>query len=436
MATVLTRTRGILGLVGPHVDGIARATLEQNDEVGGLQFHAPYHITVFTKAELRELPLDQIEGLKPDVRHIFSAGMGGDKITGIYFVVIIWAAGQQLRKQVGLPPKQFHITLSVHDDHETDKGIDSVLPGKLPVAPTPEFLDHLAFTLHNAGESQKALPYCVYLVRAIPESHRGFLRLADAAIWVGQNKLAMLSYACAFKRADSQKIKDYCVKKLVDCSKKTEWGSLMQEHELLQLPDELSSLLLHPWSVELRTLLSDMSVVPTLQLEPRQSLLIPATSGMQKLPRFFRWLTPYHIAVMSTPRHENDIAALASPHLEIRHVLTLTEEEPLPSSWFKGKDITNTYLPIPNYHPPSIEQMDLIMRLVEDETKVPLLIHCGGGKGRAGTVAACYLAAYGFSKPRPNQTHPEMSATDAVSTLRALRPGSIETAQQEAFVSK
>jgi hypothetical protein len=49
-----------------------------------------------------------------------------------------------------------------------------------------------------------------------------------------------------------------------------------------------------------------------------------------KLLRWFRWLISYHLAIMSTPRHEEDIAALASPHLGICHVLTLTEEEPLP----------------------------------------------------------------------------------------------------------
>jgi atypical dual specificity phosphatase len=84
---------------------------------------------------------------------------------------------------------------------------------------------------------------------------------------------------------------------------------------------------------------------------------------------------------MSTPRNKSDIAALASPHLGIRHILTLTEETPLQKSWFAGIAIRNTFLPIPNSRPPSIEQMDLIMRLMEDEDNLPLLVHCGGGKG-------------------------------------------------------
>ncbi|OBZ68572.1 Dual specificity protein phosphatase 23 [Grifola frondosa] len=80
--------------------------------------------------------------------------------------------------------------------------------------------------------------------------------------------------------------------------------------------------------------------------------------------------------------------------------------------------------------------MDLVMRLLDDADNLPMLIHCGGGKGRAGTVAACYLVAYGFAKPQPNRREPRMTAKEAISALRAIRPGSIETEQQEAFISK
>ena len=139
---------------------------------------------------------------------------------------------------------------------------------------------------------------------------------------------------------------------------------------------------------------------------------------------------------MISDSDKTDISALASSHIGIRHVLTLTKESPLPKEWFAGKNITNTYLPIPNFQPPSIEQMDIIIRLIQNKDNVPLLIHCGGGKGRAGTVAACYIATYGFAKARDDLDHPTMSASEAVTILRSIRPGSIETSQQESFVSK
>ncbi|KAL0564426.1 hypothetical protein V5O48_017619 [Marasmius crinis-equi] len=320
-----------------------------------------------------------------------------------------------------------------------DKGIGSLLSGQFPDDPSPDFLDHLAFTLHLSAQYTKAQTYAVRLAVSLPDSHRGYLRLADSAYSNAQYKLALLSYARSYDHAQDEKVRTYCLKRLAACSKHTEWGCVFQEFEVNQLLDEVASALAEPWSLQLHAALSDNPPVPTLCLEPRDHLYLPILSGnstpqFSKLPRFFRWMIPSHLAVMSTPRKESDISLLSS--IGIKHVLTLTEETPLPEAWFANKPIINTFLPIPNYHPPSIEQMDLIMRLMEDESKLPTLVHCGGGKGRAGTAVACYLAAYGFNKPNPLQDHPEMSAQEAISTLRSLRPGSIETSQQEDFVSK
>lgn len=442
MAATLTYTRGVLALVGPLVEELAReGQLQAHSITNDVTLNAlqPYHITLFTKAELRDLPRERVENLQPDVRHIFSAGVGGNRESRVFYVVVIWAAGQQLRRQLGLSPKQFHITLSANDNHEIDKGIDSLFPNQFPAHPATEFLDHLAFTLHASGNHQRAREYAIQLILREPDVAKGHLRLADSALGDLLHKLAMLAYAGAHKRAEDEKVQTYCIKKLIDCSKATEWGPVFQEQEILQVPEEVKSYLLEPWSVSLREALGDKAIAPTLHLASRDSLFIPAVTtdnGFYKLPRFFRWLIPHFLAIMSTPRCEDDITALASPRLGIRHVLTLTEETPLPQSWFHGKPITNTYLPVPNYQPPTIEQMDLVIHLLSDRSKAPTLIHCGGGKGRAGTVAACYIVAFGFGQPQFNMSQPTMSATDAIQTLRSIRPGSIETSQQEKFVSQ
>ena len=59
-------------------------------------------------------------------------------------------------------------------------------------------------------------------------------------------------------------------------------------------------------------------------------------------------------------------------------------------------------------------------RLVAEGGRV--LVHCRGGLGRAGTVAACLLVELGVA-PR-----------DAVRRVRAARPNAIETAAQERYV--
>ncbi|KZP15643.1 phosphatases II [Athelia psychrophila] len=269
------------------------------------------------------------------------------------------------------------------------------------------------------------------------QSYKGYLRYADVALRLYRSKESMLAYGCAFQNTDEPKVKSYCLKQMAQCSRFSEWGCVFTGDEMKNIPSDLLSHIVAPWNTELRTAVTDFDLSPTLSLPSKEALFLYSDMQppFQKLPRFFRWLVPFQFAIMSTPRDGHDISLLNSPHLRIRHVLTLTEEEPLPRAWFTGTGIKHTHLPIPNEHPPTIEQMDLIMRLFEDDA-LPLLVHCGGGKGRAGTVAACYLVAYGFRKPDGDSRQPVMSANEAIAALRAIRPGSIETSQQEAFVLK
>ena len=42
-------------------------------------------------------------------------------------------------------------------------------------------------------------------------------------------------------------------------------------------------------------------------------------------------------------------------------VVTLTEEEPLPAAWFEGTGVANLFVPVPNYCPPTLPDMDKIL---------------------------------------------------------------------------
>lgn len=450
--------RGYIALVGQDIDTLVQRALTSltwkptNYSIATTA--NPYHITVLTKDELRSLTplmtphqiLDRLQkALSLEKPRLHDVGIGGHppRKPNVFFVVVIWAKGQQLRKQFGLPPKQFHITLSKSDVHDIDKGVSTLLT-PFPHNASTELLDHTTYTSYLLGDYKSAKAFAAQLCVEDSGSAKSFLRLGEAASKLAEHKLAMLSYACSFNCAglEDTKILEYCLRKIIASSSDTEWGTVIAEHELVHIPGGLAPALMKPWSTELRSKLADSEPVPTLCRESREQLFV--YSHMQdvavhnKLPRFFRWLVPFYLAVMSTPRDAADIASLASPHIGIRHVLTLTEETPLKPEWFAGTSVKNTYLPVPNYQPPTIEQMDLIIRLLQDEDNLPMLIHCGGGKGRAGTVAACYLAAFGFRRIPSHLvlTQPTMAAPDAIAALRAIRPGSIETKQQEAFVGK
>jgi ADP-ribosyl-[dinitrogen reductase] hydrolase len=63
------------------------------------------------------------------------------------------------------------------------------------------------------------------------------------------------------------------------------------------------------------------------------------------------------------------------------------------------------------------EELRSILRRGRD-----VLVHCRGGLGRAGTIAARLLVELG------------MEPTKAITSVRAVRPGAIETREQEKFI--
>lgn len=134
--------RGYLGIFGPSVDDIAREYIATLKELRGPEQQSlklkggEYHITIASKPELQELraagtissddlksalPLDKLNDdlQRPSMSPIIY-GLGSNQ-QGVYWATAAWAAGQRFRSQFGLPPKQFHVTLTSIDEHGIDK---------------------------------------------------------------------------------------------------------------------------------------------------------------------------------------------------------------------------------------------------------------------------------------------------------------------------
>ena len=85
-------------------------------------------------------------------------------------------------------------------------------------------------------------------------------------------------------------------------------------------------------------------------------------------------------------------------------------------------ELVDLYEPVVDGNPPSLEQIERIVRFIEDERKTwerPVVVTCYAGLGRTGTVLACYLVYAGYTPDK------------AISQIRDLRPGSIQTRGQE-----
>ena len=75
---------------------------------------------------------------------------------------------------------------------------------------------------------------------------------------------------------------------------------------------------------------------------------------------------------------------------------------------------------IEDFRPPSIEQIQKFNELLDAAAPgARVLVHCEGGSGRTGTMAAAYWIKKG------------LTARDAVARVRKMRPGAVETSEQQ-----
>ena len=137
-------------------------------------------------------------------------------------------------------------------------------------------------------------------------------------------------------------------------------------------------------------------------------------------------ILPGKLAVMSRPGLygglEEDLVFLRRQG--VGAIVSLTDT-PLPAEAVRRGEFECLHEPVVDFTAPSPEQLerilDFIARQAEGAGRV-VLVHCGAGLGRSGTVAAAYLVRCGWD---PRQ---------AIARIRELRPYSIETHEQEQAV--
>ncbi len=134
---------------------------------------------------------------------------------------------------------------------------------------------------------------------------------------------------------------------------------------------------------------------------------------------------------------EKKLAGLAHPRLVqpdylwvdflfkkgVRLLINLTEYD---YNLSVGSEIGIYHYPVVDFGVMSLDQMDSIWdRYKALGRHEAMAVHCLAGRGRTGTVLACIVAREFDMKP-----------LDAVFFIRNLRPGSIETGQQEEFIEE
>ena len=135
-------------------------------------------------------------------------------------------------------------------------------------------------------------------------------------------------------------------------------------------------------------------------------------------PPGFSWIDRPHLAAMAMPESAADLAWLRRNGIEVLVSLT---EEPLPRHWVNDAGLLAVSVPVPDMEPPTDRQLDHLLDTIRkaNASGMGVAVHCTAGLGRTGTVLAAYFVSRGLS-PR-----------EAVEKVRELRPGSVETVEQE-----
>lgn len=135
-------------------------------------------------------------------------------------------------------------------------------------------------------------------------------------------------------------------------------------------------------------------------------------------PLYFSWVVKPYLAAMAKPRSEEELQWLRQHGIDI--LISLTEEPPQRRA-VNQAGLMQVHIPVMDFTAPSQNDLQTAVDAIRKakDSQLGAAVHCGAGLGRTGTILASWFVAEG------------MSSMDAIKHVRQMRPGSIETEEQE-----
>ncbi len=140
----------------------------------------------------------------------------------------------------------------------------------------------------------------------------------------------------------------------------------------------------------------------------------------RSIPKNFSWLIENKLAGSGLLNTEAEMKWILNQ--KIKSIITLTEQ-PLPESFTHQVDYLHA--PAEDFSPSDLKKIGYVVDFIHQNITngKSMMVHCVGGRGRTGTILACYLVKY-----------QNYSANAAIDKVRGERPDSIQSTSQEAAI--
>jgi len=137
---------------------------------------------------------------------------------------------------------------------------------------------------------------------------------------------------------------------------------------------------------------------------------------------YFDWMVPDRLAACVNPTAAPAVQdTLRNAHIDV----AVNLHERSVSEAVARLGIEEIHLPVMDMTPPTQAQLTAGVQAISAALAADkrVAVHCGAGLGRSGTLLAAYFVSQGMTAPQ------------AIAHVRSLRPGSVETSEQEAAVA-